>query len=168
MTREYLCTSTNGKAIYFDPTGSHTATHFEDAPGLRKITIEALQSQSLTQPIEVIEIDMHRPVGVTDVVSIDDTDEIVYAMRKLREDQGWVPFTKSQSSQPCSLVSLHLKQLDDTKYELVSVWIGELDSPPFPQMKNTTADSIPYWRKRAFTWGSQQIVPGSERTDYPW
>jgi len=168
MADELLCRSANGKPIYFDPVGSHTATHFEDAPGLRQVTIEALQTQNLVQPLEVMQIDMHRPIGVTDVVAVSDADDIVYAMRKLREDQGWVPFTKSQSSQPCSLLSLHLKQRSDGSYELASVWIGELDSPPFPQMANATAESVPYWHKRAFTWGSQQIIPGSECTDCPW
>ncbi len=168
MVTELLCHSSNGKTIYFEPVGSHTATHFEDATNLRQVTIEALQTQVLTRPLEIMQIDMHRPIGVTDVVAISNTDEIVYAMRKLREDQGWVPFTKSQSSQPCSLLSLHLKQRSDGSYELASVWIGELDSPPFPQMQGATAESVPYWRKHAFAWGSQQIICGSERTDCPW
>jgi hypothetical protein len=164
----FLCQSANGKRVVFDPVHSHTATHFADAPQLRDLAIEALEKRALTAPIEAVEMDMGRVVGTMDVVDVTSADTLVYAMRSQREDQGWVPFTRYHKAKPCSLVSLYLKNIGDDTYELASAWIGEFDSPPFPQMAEATSESIPYWHTHAFVWGSQQIIPGTERPDCPW
>jgi len=165
---EYLCESANGKRVVFDPIRSHASTHFHDSPKLRDLVIDVLSKKELVEAIVAEDVDMGRVVGDTDVVEVDGTDEIVYAMRKHREDQGYVPFTKSRMTQPSSFVSIYLTEKDSMTYELSSAWIGEYESPPFPQMDNATADSIPYWQKYAFVWGSQEIIPGSEISDCPW
>ena len=165
---ELLCKSANSKQVVFDPVNSHTATHFKDAPGLKELAKELLSDMNLEGDLIAKDVDMGKIVGNSDVVEIDDTDVIVFAMRKNREDQGYVPFTKSRPSQPCSLVSIHLIKKDEDTYELSSVWIGQYESPMFPQMSNATADSIPYWSQHAFVWGSQEIIAGSERNDCPW
>lgn len=153
---EQLCISKNNKKVFYDPVGSHAATHFDDTPNLKEIVSEIVSGMDLTDEIVAKEFDMNRPVGDCDVVEIDESDVIVYAMRKNREDQGRVPFTKSRSTTPSSLVSVYLVQESEDSYELSSAWIGELDSPPFPEMENATNESIPYWSKRAFVW---VIVP---------
>jgi hypothetical protein len=165
---ELLCQSANGKRIIFDPTGSHTATHFDDAPGLRDLATELLAGMELNEPIIARDVDLGRTIGNTDVVQVNESDEIVYAMRKYREDQGFVPFTKSRPAEPSNFVSIYLTRCDDSTYELQSAWIGEYESPPFPQMENATAESIPYWDKHAFVWGSQETIAGTERKDCPW
>lgn len=167
-TYEHLCTSANGKNIVFDKIGSHTATHFDDAPTLRGFAEELLSSATLHDDVVARDVDLKKVIGNKDVVQIDETDEVVYAMRKNREDQGYVPFTKSRSAQPCSIISVYLVKMDDETYELASAWIGEYESPMFPQMDNATADSIPFWTKHAFVWGSQEIIPGSVLDKYPW
>lgn len=164
---ELLCMSANGKKIVFDSINSHTATHFDDDPTLQATAIELLSGLSLEDDLIARDVDLGRVVGNSDVVETDDTDDIVYAMRKNREDQGYVPFTKSRTSQPSSRISIYLVK-DDETYELSSVWIGEYESPMFPQMSNATAESIPYWSRHAFVWGSQEIIPGSVRTKCPW
>ncbi len=165
---ELLCKTVNRKRVVFDPVNSHTATHFRDAPGLRVVAIEALSSMKLDDELIAKDIDMGRTIGNTDVVDVYDTDTIVYAIRSMREDQGYVPFTKSKATQPSSFISVHLLRRDDNTYELSSTWIGEFESPMFPQMDNATADSIPYWSTHAFVWGSQEIVQGSELSECPW
>ncbi len=167
-TNELFCISANGKNIVFDPVNSHAATHFNDASTLRAIAEGLLTSMSLEGDLIAKDVDLGRVVGNSDVVGIDETDEVVYAMRKNREDQGYVPFTKSRSSQPSSMVSMYIVKKDDETYELSSVWVGEYGSPMFPQMDNATAESIPYWSRHAFVWGSQEIIPGSVLTKCPW
>lgn len=167
-TLKLLCTSANGMKIFYDPIHSHTATHFHDAQELESTTIELLSQMHLKGDLIAKDIDQGKVVGTSDVVAIDESDEIVYAMRKNREDQGYVPFTKSRTSQPSSLISIYLVKIDEEKYELSSVWIGAYDSPMFPQMNNATPDSIPYWNKHAFVWGSQEIIPGTELHECPW
>lgn len=166
--KERLCKSSNGKTVVFDPVNSHAATHFKDSPGLRNLAQELLQNIELDGVLIAKDIDMKRRVGNSDVVTIDKTDEVVYAMRKNREDQGYVPFTKSRSSQPSNLISIHLIKMSEDTYELSSIWIGEYKSPTFPQMDNSTKESIPYWSNHAFVWGSQEIIAGTERKDCPW
>lgn len=168
VKEELLCKSANGKDIVFDPLGSHTATHFKDAHGLKELAKELLSTLDLEGELIAKDINMGKVIGKSDVVEIDDNDDIVYAMRKNREDQGYVPFTKSQSSQPSSIISIYLVNKDEETYELSSIWVGEYESPMFPQMDNATAESIPYWSKHAFVWGSQEIIPGSVLTKCPW
>lgn len=165
---ELLCISANGKRIVFDPVNSHTATHFNDDPTLRTITEELLASMSLEGELIAKDVEMGRVIGNSDVVEIDDHDEVIYALRKNREDQGYVPFTKSRKPLPSTKISIHLVKKDNETYALSSVWIGEYESPAFPQMSSATAESIPYWNKHAFVWGSQEIMPGSVLTKCPW
>jgi hypothetical protein len=166
--QELLCTSANGMKVVFDPINSHTATHFNDASQLKELAIEIISGMTLEEDLIAKDIDLGKVVGKSDVVEVSHTDEIVYAMRKNREDQGYVPFTKSQTSQPSSLISVYLVKLNSETYELSSVWIGEYESPMFPQMSNASAKSIPYWKSHAFVWGSQEVIPGTELSDCPW
>lgn len=170
MTKDttYLCTTANGIRIVFDPVHSHTATHFKDAPSLKHQVKNLLGSLVVVDDLIAQEFDMGKIIGDCNVIETDEKDEIIYAIRKNRRDQGYVPFTKSRTSQPCSLISIHLVKKTAETYELSSVWIGEYESPMFPQMENATAESIPYWRQHAFVWGSQEIIPGTELSQCPW
>ncbi len=166
--KELLCVSANGKSIIFDPINSHTATHFNDNPTLRAVAEELISSFTLEDNLIAQDFDMDRIIGNSDVVEVEYKDDIIYAIRKNREDQGYVPFTKSQSSQPSSMISIYLIKSGEEIYELSSVWIGEYESPMFPQMSNATAESITYWSKHAFVWGSQEIIPDSALVKCPW
>lgn len=165
---EQLCMSANHKLIMFDPIHSHTATHFNDSPGLRDIVINIISKEKLTEPVIAKDIDMGKNIGDSDVVEIDESDDLIYAMRKNRENQGYIPLTKSRTSQPSRLVSIYLVRKNKSTYELLSTWIGKYDSPPFPQMDNASDESIPYWNKHAFVWGNQETIPGTEIFNCPW
>jgi hypothetical protein len=165
---EQLCISKNDKVVLFDPINSHTATHFKDSPKLKEIVAELLSQMVIKGKSIAGDFDMGKIVGFCDVVEIDDTDELIYAMRKQREDQGYVPFTKSRQPQPSSFVSIYLVHKNGSNYELLSTWIGNFDSPDFPQMHSATTDSLEYWSKHAFVWGSQEIIPDSEIDSCPW
>ena len=164
----FLCMSKNGMKVMYDPADSHTATHFDYKTTLMGLAIEQLEKQVLEQPTMNLEIDTGKIIGESDIVTIGESDSIIYAIRKNREDQGYVPFVKNREPEPCDLVSVSLQKIDDTTYELLSAWIGELESPPFPQMVNRTNESTPYWRSHAFIWGSQEIIPNTEIQECPW
>lgn len=163
-----LCHSANGMNIVFDPVNSHTATHFNSAPNLKDVVTSLLPTLVLQDDIIGMDVNLDKYVGESDVVEVDESDEIVYAMRSLREDQGYVPFTKSRTSQPTRYVSIYLVRQSEDTYELSSAWFGRFESPMFPQMGNATPESIPYWSKHAFVWGSQEIIPGTELSERPW
>lgn len=154
--------------MIFDPINSHTATHFKDKSELRDLVVELLNNLTVEGELIAKDVDLGRIIGNSDVVEVDDADEIVFAMRRNREDQGYVPFTRSRTAEPSQFISIYLIRKDSETYELSSTWIGKFESPPFPQMVNATADSIPYWDTHAFVWGSQEIIPGTETSKCPW
>ena len=162
----YLCETLDNKRILYDPVHSHTATHFNDAPGLKDLVVQLLSHRYIDGGPLGFDVDMGNPVGNKDVVDVNQGDEIVYAKRKNRAE--YVSFIKNRQPQPCSYVSISLKQLDPTSYELQSTWIGEFESPPFPGDKSATRESIPFWNRHAFVWGTQGIQEDTITNQCPW
>jgi hypothetical protein len=169
MTKHtFLVTSKNGKDIYYDPIHSHAATHFEDSTNLKDLVVEILKNKDLIEDNINFDIDMGRIVGTTDVVQTNDSDQVVYALRKNRTEQGLVPFVKSRQGEPCSYVSVSLIKQPGSSYLVSSAWIGEWDDPPFPGEPHANENSKKYWKRHAFVWGSQEIQVGSETQKRPW
>ena len=162
----YLCHTQNNNRVLYDPLHSHTATHFNDAPDLKNLVIQILSSRDIDGDYLGFDVDMGKPIGHMDVVDVTADDEIIYAKRKNRDE--YVPFVKNRQPKPCSYVSLALKQIDADNYELQSAWIGEFESPPFPGEKSATAESIPFWNRHAFVWGSQGIQENTLTIQRPW
>jgi hypothetical protein len=121
---EILCKTLNDTTVIFDTDNSHTSTHFADTPDLRQLVVEVLVARALVMDVEGFDVDMGRVVGVSSVVLVDDSDEVTYAKRSRRDDQGHVPFVASRNSEPSSAVSLHLIKTGETEYELASARIG--------------------------------------------
>jgi hypothetical protein len=165
---ERLCVSRNGKYVYYDSVNSHAAAHFADTPQLKGLAVEVLENRDIHNDSLEFDLDMGRTVGTCDVVETDETDDLVYALRKNHLEQGFVPFTKSRAAQPDSHISISLIANKDGTYQLSSAWIGAWDDPPFPQQPNATAESKQYWSKHAFVWGGQAIEPGSAINNCPW
>ncbi len=154
----------------YDPVHSHAATHLEDTPELKSLVAEVVGNMDLVGQKIAQHYDMGRIVGTSDIVDVDETDKIIYAVRKNRDDDGLVPFTKTREGKPCPYVTLQLAPQADGSYELLSAWIGTFDDDdqPFPQSPRATDKSVDYWNRLAFVWGSQEIVPGTETTVCPW
>jgi len=167
-TRKFLCASKNGKQIYYDPVDSHAATHFGDTAGLKKLVVEVLKNRYLNNNNTKFDVDVGRVIGTTDVVEVDDTDDIIYAIRKNRREQGYVPFTRSRKAQDSSYISISLILEPDGSYTLSSAWVGKWDDPPFPQEPHAKPESKDYWHKHAFVWGSQEIETNTETLICPW
>jgi hypothetical protein len=162
----FLITSANGKAVVYDSVSSHTATHFADAPQLKKLVKDILARTVLLEDRMLFDTDMGHAVGESDLVENDEGDEIVYAKRKNRD--VYTSFNKTKSSEPSSIVAIGVQRLDDDRYELVSAWIGTCDSPPFPGDENETPDSKDYWLKHSLAWGTQEVQANTETSDCPW
>lgn len=168
--QKFLCKSKNGVSVNYDPVHSHAATHLEDTPQLKDLVTEIVQNLELNGQKIAQHFDLGRIVGTSDVVAVDDTDEIVYAVRKNREDDGLVPFTKTRKAEPCQYVTIQLIPQGSGSYELASAWIGTFsnDDQPFPQSPRATNKSVEYWDRFAFVHGSQETVPGTETNSCPW
>lgn len=170
MARELLGQSANGRPVYFDNVNSHAVTHFDDTPGLKELVVEALSQMTLDKPSLGTQVDLGRIIGRRDVVATQPTDEIVYGVRRNREDDGLVPFVKTRQGDPSSSVALHVEEQPDGSYELSSAWIGvyDGDDEPFPQAAHATKRSVDYWNRHAFVYGSQEIMAGTETAQRPW
>lgn len=166
----FLCKTKDDFEVYYDPISSHVATHFNDAPKLRELIIELLGDIEVKGKEIAQHFDMHRPVGVMDVVSVDETDDLVYAIRTNRKADGLVPFVKSRKGNPCRFIAIHLAPQTNKAYILESAWIGTFggDDQPFPMAKDATSQSAEFWSKHAFVWGSQSVEPESVTTAKPW
>ena len=167
---EVLGTTKNGVTVSFDPVHSHAITHFEDTPQLKGLVKEVIKELEIDGRELAGHKDMGRIVGTCDVVGVDETDLIVFGMRKNRQEDGLVPFTKSRQGEPCRDVAFHLLPQSNNTYILSSAWIGTFgeDDEPFPQSPNATERSKDFWNKHAFVYGSQEIIEGTETTGRPW
>lgn len=165
----HFATSKNGIPVVYDPVNSHATTHFEDTPQLKSLVKEIVEGLELNGDSVATHIDMGRIVGKCDVVDIDENDEIVFGIRKNREDDGLVPFVKHRDGDPCSTVAYALIFKGD-RYVLTSAWIGvfDKDDVPFPESSRATERSAVFWRTRAFVYGSQEIIDGTESKTAPW
>ncbi len=168
--QQLLGSSKNGVKVTYDPVHSHAATHLQDTAQLKSLVVEVIGGMDLNGQVVARHVDMGRIVGTSDVVDVDETDKIIYAVRKNRQDDGLVPFTKTRKAQPCQYVTVQLVPQADGSYKLSSAWIGTFDEDdePFPQSSRATKRSVEYWQRFAFVWGSQEIVPGTETANHPW
>lgn len=165
-----LCKSKNGVSVVYDPVHSHTSTHLTDTPNLKDLVIEVIKELVLKGQEVAKHTDMKRVVGTCDLVVVDESDQVIYAIRKNRKDDGLVPFTTTRQATDCRFVAVHLVPLTDNTYELLSAWIGVFadDDEPFPQSKKATVKSKSYWSTHAFVWGSQEIIPRTKTNICPW
>ena len=167
--QKLIARSKNGVSVMYDPIGSHAATHLEDTPPLKALVAEIIEGLNLEGQEIARHFNMGRIVGTRDVVKVDKSDEIVYGQRKNRANDGLVPFTKSRPAEPSHNVAVHLLPQKDGTYMLASAWIGTFDNDElFPGSKHANERSIDYWSHRAFVYGSQEIVTGTETNICPW
>lgn len=73
--------SKNGKRVWYDSVLSHAATHFKDTSNLDALVLEVIRDTELKDSYAQFHTDLGRIVGVSDLVIIDDGDEIIYAKR---------------------------------------------------------------------------------------
>ena len=161
-----ICETEDKRAVFLTENSSHAITHLADTPELEKLIQEVMQSTSgLRAETEVIEVDLGRIVGESDLIETEEDDDIVYAKRKNR--QTYSRFCKNRTSVPSSVITIHLRQLDKSAYTLVTAFIGK-NAPPFPGDTHESAQSRDFWGRHALAWGRQAIEPGTETTVCPW
>lgn len=167
MFKIKLCETKNGIEVYYDPINSHVATHFQDTPKLKTLVKKLLSTHSFKEKEIYQEYKISKIVVFSDLVTTDDSDEIIYAKRLNRE--GYTRFVKNRKPEPTSssYITIWLKQDNEGKYELASAWIGRT-CPAFPDDEYATSKSKPFWVKHALIWGHQAIQKGTETTKNPW
>lgn len=163
--RELFAISKNGIEVTYDPVHSHASTHFADTPQIRPFVKQILENTDIAGEIMEFDANTGQILGMSDLVETDGSDTIVYAIRKNRDRH--MRFTKSQQSQPSSMIAVSLTRLDNKTYDLYSAWLGP-QTPPTPNSPLANVESKPFWSEHALVWGNQEIQPGTETEICPW
>lgn len=164
-THEFFTQSKNGIPIFYDPVHSHASTHFSDTPQIIPYVKRVLENTEIYGDNMEFDADTGTILGMSDLVETNDSDDIVYAIRKNRDRH--MRFTKSQKPHPSSMIAISLKRLDDGSYDLYSAWLGP-QTPPTPNSPFANSESKPFWSRHALVWGNQEIQPGTETANCPW
>lgn len=163
--REFFARSKNGIDVTYDPLHSHASTHFADTPQIRPYVKTVLESTEIFGDIMEFDADIGIILGVSDLVETDNSDNVVYAIRKNRDRH--IRFTKSRKPELSSMIAISLKRLDDGNYDLYSAWLGP-QAPPTPNSPLANKESKPFWSKHALVWGTQEIQSGTVTSECPW
>lgn len=106
---ETLGVSANGTTVLLDYANTNVEYHLLETPHLLDLVSEVVPLITLSDEAQqVIEYDMGRVVGTTNLVETTDADEIVYAKRIGRE--SYSRFAKSRQSEPCQSIVLVFRQ----------------------------------------------------------
>lgn len=106
-----------------------------------------------------IAVDLGRPLGRSDCVATNESDEIVYAQRKGRPILS--RFVKNRVGGPCSLVTVIMVKKGNV-YQLLTAYIGDLaEREPSDSSIRTKSDyeaSVAFWKHHALTLEGSEIV----------
>lgn len=107
--------SADGYAVYLDYEHTNVAYHLLETPQLLEFVQEALPHLTLGSADQaVIEYDMGRVVGTTNLVETSGADEIVYAKRIGREKYS--RFVKGRELVPCQFIVVVVRRRGDQRY----------------------------------------------------
>jgi len=113
----------------------------------------------------VVETDMGRNIGRTDIVATNEKDSIYYA-QPIKTDI-FSRFARNRFPQLSQVLTVVIERDTEGNYEVINTWIGP-SSPPFPGDKNETRDSKPYWQSHALVQDAQIIKSKTITKDCPY
>lgn len=112
---EKLGFSANGETVWLDHARTNVAYHLLETPDLLDLVREVLPTiQTTGEGQMVIEKDMGRAVGTTNLVETTDADEIVYAKRIGRDTYS--RFAKHRDPIPCRSIVIVLRKTGGSYY----------------------------------------------------
>lgn len=146
--------SGNDYDIYVNLISSSAGHYLSRRPHVIALIKELLSTHKLRGERIVIEQDMGREIGTTDVVSTSDKDTIYYA-QPLKSDV-YSRFAKNRYPQTSNILTVIVERDTDGNYEVRDTWIGG-NRPAFPGDKHETATSKKYWQTHALVQDAQTI-----------
>lgn len=140
--------------IYVNSISSPAGHYLSRRPYIYAVVKELLSVHKLQGARIVIEQDMGRRIGTTDIVSTTDKDTIYYAQPL--KSEVFSRFAKNRYPKVSSLLTVIVERDDDGNYEVSDIWIGG-NHPAFPGDRFATADSKVYWQTHALVQDAQVI-----------
>ena len=115
IAAERLGATANGKEVFLDYTNTNVEYHLLETPNLLALVREALPYIELQDADQVvIEKDMGRIVGTTNLVETAEGDEIVYAKRVDRQEYS--RFVMHRQPVPCDRIVMVIRKTGNTFY----------------------------------------------------
>lgn len=146
--------SNDGYDIYVNLISSSAGHYLSRHPHLITLIKELLTDRKLQGERAVIEEDMGRNIGVTDVVSTNEKDTIYYALPL--KSKVYSRFARNRYPQTSNMLTLVVVRDTDGNYELSNAWIGT-NYPAFPGDEFETDDSKEYWQTHALVQNAHAI-----------
>lgn len=151
--------------IYINLISSSAGSYLSRRPYVIALIKELLSEKTLAGERIIIEQDMGREIGTTDVVATSDKDTIYYA-QALKSDV-FSRFAKNRYPKASSMLTVIFDRDNNGNYEVVDTWIGD-NHPAFPGDQFATADSKVYWKTHALVQDAQVIQSKSLTTTCPY
>lgn len=140
--------------IYVNSIESPAGQYLSRRPYVYGLIRELLANRKLRGSRVVIEKNMGRNIGTTDIVATTDKDNIYYA-QALRSDV-YTRFAKNRYPQVSDTLTVILERDSDGNYEVTNIWIGS-SHPAFPGDEHATKESFDYWKTHAYVQDAQII-----------
>jgi hypothetical protein len=154
MYKFMLARSNDKYEVYINLISSSAGHYLSRRPYVINLIKEVLTPIKLSGARVVIERDMGRNIGNTDIVTTSTSDTIYYAQPVKAEI--FSRFAKNKYPQPSNTLTIIVEQDSEGNYEVSDTWIGPF-IPPFPGDDNETADSKSYWETHALAHDAQPI-----------
>ena len=143
-----------------------TAGHYlSRRPYVIGLIKEILKAQKLRGPRVVVERNMGRNIGTTDIVATSSTDNIYYA-QPLKSDT-FSRFAKNRYPQQSEVLTVVFEKDEDGNYEVSDTWIGN-NCPAFPGDEYETKESKKFWEEHALVHDAQTIQSKSITREWPY
>lgn len=163
---KYVITHTDfGRDIYVDLISSLAGHYLSRRPYIINVIKEAATPLNLRGKRVIIEQDMGRNIGNTDIIKTTEKDIIYYA-QPVKKDV-FSRFAKNRYPHPSKTLTVIFEQDADGNYEVSDTWIGP-SSPAFPGDEHETSDSKVYWQTHALVQDAQAIKSNSITKECPY
>lgn len=143
-----------GYSIYINLISSAAGHYLSRRPYVIGLLKETLSKKHLSGKRVVIEQEMGREIGRTDIVATSDKDTIYYAQPI--KSEVFSRFAKNRYPQTSTKLTIIAEQDSEGNYEITDTWIGP-NCPAFPGDEGATLSSKEYWQTHALVQDAQAI-----------
>jgi hypothetical protein len=146
--------SNNSYCIYVNLISSPAGRYLSRRPHMIALIKELLANNKLHGERIVIEQDMGRNIGTTDVVLTNDKDTIYYA--QALKSGVYSRIARNRYPQTSNTLTVIAMRDAEGNYEVSDTWIGD-NHPAFPGDELETDESKNYWQTHAIVQDAQTI-----------
>jgi hypothetical protein len=151
--------------IYVNLISSPAGHYLSRRPHIIALLKELLADKPLRGEQIIIERDMGRDIGTTDVIATNDKDTIYYA-QPIKSDV-YSRFARNRYPQASNLLTVVVVRDSEGNYEVKDTWIGA-NHPAFPGDEHETTESKEYWQNHALVQDAQAIQSRSITKSCPY